>query len=456
MQFKVGLGVAVLFGLLPYAVKDMPQWLSWSGIALGIGLVGWGLVPTSHRLPFGPMLLGVVGLVCIAGAVGWYQDISKDTVSLSRDAVAHLSALGWSVKPQRDGSIQFEIANGPLPSVEQSVGYFGRLDKPFNLHFQSVTGLAGLHLLADIPGCSKIEINAGEFTDISELNGFRHLTTLVISQLPLNGSGTVDVGVVGTMTNLRVLNLNMVKTRDIVSLAPLRKLTSLNLGGTLISDISPLSNFPLLETLEIRDTRVTDLAPLTSDHALRELVISGVQLPGLPTLQHLSSLKKISIIEQQPIDLSPVSVLHELEALWIWCGSAPIDLAALAELKNLKSLTITGGVFAPTPTAHIDVISSLSKLQTLTLGYLQIGDISFISDLKNLAELNLNAVPVTSIAPLASLKSLHKIVFANTSVVDVSPLLGLPALTDLTVGRTPARTDVLSELGRRGVKVTTW
>jgi hypothetical protein len=437
LQFRIGLGVAVLFGLLPYAVKDMPQWLSWSGIALGVGLVIWALVPTFQRF-HGPMLLGVVGIACIAGAAGWYRDISKDTASLSRDAVAHLSALGWSVKPQQDGSIQFEIANGPLPSIEQSVDYFKHLEKPFSLHFQSVTGLAGLHLLADIADCTKIEINAGEFTNISELSGFKHLTTLVISQLPLNGAGTVDVSIVGTMTSLHVLNLNAVRTRDIAALATLKQITSLNLGGTLISDISPLSNFPQLETLEIRDTRVTDLRPLASARALRELVISGTQLPGLAALKHLTSLKKLSIIEQKPIDLSPVSALPELEALWIWCGSAPVDLSALAELKNLRSLTITGGAFVLTPTAHIEVISGMSKLQTLTLGYLQIADISFMSSLTNLTELNLNAVPVTSIAVLASLTSLHKIVFANTSIVDVSPLLGLPALTDLTVGRTPA------------------
>jgi hypothetical protein len=131
LQFKIGIGVAVIFGFLPFAVKDMPQWLSWGGIALGLGLIIWSIIPVPQRLPIGPMIVGLVGLALLAGAFGWYRDISKDTTSITRDAIAQLSGLGWSVKPQGDGSVQFEIANGPLPSIEKSAPYFQRMSVPF-------------------------------------------------------------------------------------------------------------------------------------------------------------------------------------------------------------------------------------------------------------------------------------------------------------------------------------
>lgn len=35
-QFKVGIGVAVVFGLLPFAIKDMPQPLTWAGALIGL------------------------------------------------------------------------------------------------------------------------------------------------------------------------------------------------------------------------------------------------------------------------------------------------------------------------------------------------------------------------------------------------------------------------------------
>jgi hypothetical protein len=67
---------------------------------------------------------------------------------------------------------------------------------------------------------------------------------------------------------------------------------------------------------------------------------------------------------------------------------------------------------------------------------------------------NLSDIPTSSIEPLRSLKSLKKITLFSIPVVDVAPLLDLPALTDLNVMRTPARSDVLTELERHGVKVT--
>ena len=42
----------------------------------------------------------------------------------------------------------------------------------------------------------------------------------------------------------------------------------------------------------------------------------------------------------------------------------------------------------------------------------------------------------------------------RTSVADVSSLLELPDLVELTVSYTPARSDIIAELERRGVKVT--
>jgi hypothetical protein len=42
-QLKVGVGIAIVFGLLPYAVKEMPQWLSKGGVIVGVMLIVWGV-----------------------------------------------------------------------------------------------------------------------------------------------------------------------------------------------------------------------------------------------------------------------------------------------------------------------------------------------------------------------------------------------------------------------------
>jgi internalin A len=194
--------------------------------------------------------------------------------------------------------------------------------------------------------CTKIEIDAGEFTDISELRGFDHLDSLTISQVPLSGAGTVDASALASLTNLRQLGLGA-KVRNVGFLAALTHLKSLGIGSTLVSDISPVSELADLETLDIRGSRVTDLRPLGHNDNLSELRIGAAQIPGLDTLAHLKSLKKLSIIvEQQNFNLDAVGALTGLDSLSIWAASGgELDVAPLRSLANLRSLSLTGGVF---------------------------------------------------------------------------------------------------------------
>src|SRR5205823_11124769 len=136
---------------------------------------------------------------------------------------AELSKLGWTVHPQSDG-FQFQIKFRRLPPMKKSSTYFRQLHEPFRLHFQGIKDTQGLHELADIDGCTKIEINAGEFTDISELRGFSHLTNLIITQTPINGLATVDLSPLSGLVNLRELNLFSTKA---TSVEPIAKLVEL-------------------------------------------------------------------------------------------------------------------------------------------------------------------------------------------------------------------------------------
>jgi len=400
----------------------------------------------------------VFGGMSVVSLAGWFfiSRSPSQSPQMSGTAVARLMDLGWTVKPSPSNA-QFEVTSKALPPMKESAVYFAQLGQTFNLHFQQVPGIEGLHYLANDSNCTKIEINAGAFSDLSELRGFLHLANLGITQLPFNESATVDLSPLASMTDLEQLNLDMVRTKSIEALANSKRLRSLNLGQTLISDISSLSGLDLLESLDIRGTRVTDLRPLSHDQNLRELSIGGAQIPGLPSLVHLPNLKKISVIEQQPFDLSGVGALTGLESVWIWDGSPTLDVAPLHSLINLHALTISGmDLRAGAPVTNIGVIGDLTELRTLTLGYLQFNDLSFVEKLQKLTEINLARLPVSSIAGLGALTLLKKVSLVDIPVVDISPLLSLTGLTDLTIGRTPARSDVLAELRRRGVTVTSW
>jgi Leucine-rich repeat (LRR) protein len=457
--------LASVAAALAYAVlsREKPSFfaakvLSWAS-AIGFGSLGviWGSTNSTVTLGWRVAAAASLGAV-VAAALTWVlADISgqpKRTVEPSDTAaVARLAELGWTVKPGQDDYL-FEIAGQSLPSMEQSAGYFKQLKKPFRLHFQSVKGLQGLHNLADAEGCATIEINAGEFTDLSELTDFKHLTKLILSQVPLNGIGTVETAPLATLVNLVELNLNMTRVRDVDFLSSLPALKMLYLGQTLIRDITPASTLRSLELLEIRGTRVTDLQPLEKSEHLRELWIGGEQIPSIVNLSSLGSLKRLSVIEQRAADLTPIGSLTGLEDLWIW-GLPQFDLSPIRHLDHLRNLQLSGlGFNTTSPVRDVQAISTLKTLRALTLGSLQINDLSFLQGLDNLEELNLNTLPIASITLLGTLPSLKKLSLVGTFVVDVSPLLELPKLSEINVIRTPARVDVLSELERRGVKVT--
>jgi Leucine-rich repeat (LRR) protein len=101
-----------------------------------------------------------------------------------------------------------------------------------------------------------------------------------------------------------------------------------------------------------------------------------------------------------------------------------------------------------------DAIGELTQLKNLTLVEVQLTSLRFLVGHDNLVELNLNGTPIDSVYELTNLASLKTISFADVPIVDISPLLSLPSLEKLSLLRTPARADIISELQRRGVKVT--
>jgi Leucine-rich repeat (LRR) protein len=260
---------------------------------------------------------------------------------MSARAIARLTELGWTVKPDEPGGMLFEVNSRPPPPMKESASYFAKINRPFRLHFQQVPSLDGLHFIANVRECTQIEIGAGTFTDVSELSGFSHLEKLIISQAPFDRIGVIDPSPLSSLINLRELSLNLSRVRTSDFLAPLKNLRVLNLGGTLISDISPLLGLTNLEQFEIRDTRVTDLRPPSGHTQLKELTISGVQVPSLTSLADLPNLARLTLIEQSPVDLTPIGALGGLISIFIW-GLPEFDVSAIGNLQKLEALQLSG------------------------------------------------------------------------------------------------------------------
>lgn len=374
-----------------------------------------------------------------------------DTSPTRQSPIERLSQLGWTVKPMKD-DIQFEVANRPLPEMQESATYFKQFKQPFNLYLQGVKSIEGLKFLKG-SDCTKIEINAGDFTDLSDLKDLNGLTTLIISQTPISGLTTVNISPLASLTTLRELNLGMSKVTDLRPIASLTKLHTLNLIDIPARDLSPLANLTSIQSLDIRGSGATDMSPLAGMNELRELGVDGKQTIDLRKLSQIQSLTTLRIIDQRNVDLSAVGSLLNLESIFIW-GPPKLDLSPLRLLPNVKQLTIQGlsmgGVSILT---DVEAISSLKMLKKLTLGSANVNDLRFVSALSSLEEINIGTMPVASIEALRGLRMLTSVSLNQVPVVDISPLLDLPALSKLSIIRTPARADVLTELERRGVTI---
>jgi len=369
--------------------------------------------------------------------------------------IARLAELGWTVKSLSD-SIRFEFSNGPLPPMRESASYFAQLNKPFSLQLQTVTSLDGLRYLADNQHCTSIGISAGEFTDISALSGFAHLTKLTISQTPLTSPGVVDTAALSTLTNLDELSLGMSKVRSVEFLKSLKKIKKLGLGGTLVLDLSPVSALTHLESLDIRDAPANDLSPLEKLHSLAELDVGGNQVPSLTNLAGLENLRTLRIIDQRHYNLAPVGALANLQDLWIW-GATGLDIAPLRSLTKLRAFSLSGFGFGTIGVVrNIETVGEWKSLKSLALGSITVSDISFVANLSNLEQLTLSDLPISTLAPISGLSSLKKVSMIDIHIVDISPLLQLPALTDFSTIRVPARSDVIAQLQRRGVNVKSY
>jgi Leucine-rich repeat (LRR) protein len=178
----------------------------------------------------------------------------------------------------------------------------------------------------------------------------------------------------------------------------------------------------------------------------------GASVRPTDKLTRLEHLKILRIIDTGNVDLSEVGQLTGLESLFIW-GPPMLNLSPLRTLTKLQELQISDIGMNLSAVTGVEALGDLKDLRRLTLGYMQIGDLTFVSTLGHLNEINIGMMPVSSVAPLRGLSSLQSVSLTRTNIVDISPLLDLPQLKKLSVLGSPARSDVLTELERRGVSV---
>lgn len=171
--------------------------------------------------------------------------------------------------------------------------------------------------------------------------------------------------------------------------------------------LDALKNLPTIKSLTFRRYEPLDLSQLSTLSNLESLNVRG-HVAALAPLKSLSKLSEVSLFLDSEVELSPL-----------------VDLPALRHLE-LRSDAL----------ADISVLGSLTDLEVLGLHSESVVDASPIAALTRLRALDLSDTRITDIAPIAGLCELELLTLDFTDVSDLAPLSGLPKLQDLSVNAT--------------------
>ena len=334
-----------------------------------------------------------------------------------------------------------------------------------NLHTLDLGGnrITDVSPLSGLTNLHTLDLGGNRITDVSPLSGLANL-----QWLSLRNNQLVDASPLSGLTNLHRLYLDYNQLVDASPLSTLTNLQWLFLDHNRINDASPLSALTNLQRLYLDYNQLVDVSPLLTLTKLKRLDLLGNPLSDQARTEQIPALKARGVhvrdffedaaLEaavrrqlrrpQGPITRQDIASLTSLRIL-------PGRIHSLAGLEHFTALQLLS--LRNNPPVDMSPLSALTNLQWLYLDYNHINDASPLSTLTNLQRLHLGYNQIVDASPLSALTNLQWLYLNNNQLVDVSPLLTLTKLKRLDLLGNPlsdqARTEQIPALIARGVHV---
>ena len=312
--------------------------------------------------------------------------------------------------------------------------------------------------LSALTSLTKLDLQYNQISDLSPLANLMSLKDINLINNPLN-----DLGPLSNLTNLEVLDIYYGKVSDVSPLVGLEKLPILVMHSALravvrkelrLSDVVPLTKDNIkqltrlhawkkgivniqglefavnLTELELSSNPIEDISPLRDTMQLTHLGLGATNLSvsDLSLLSELTSLRYLTLWDNQISDLSPLASLTSLAALDLG-GNQISDLSPLSELTDLIELALGDNQIS-----DLSPLSALINLRELSLVNNPLSDLRPLSNLINLEVLDISYCKVSDVSPLAGLVNLRVLMMHHNLTRDFSVLSGLPNLTDFDNG----------------------
>ena len=302
-----------------------------------------------------------------------------------------------------------------------------------------------------------------------------YLERQIRSDLSLSEDEPITKEALSKLTNLFALDSQV---ESLIGLEHAVNLTSITLAENHITDISPLSGLKKLEYLDLENNDISSIAalkdlslqtlllsnnPITTIDALSGmsnltyLYLEGTAIDSIEHLMSLEGLQELYIRNIPTLDVSEESdaylVIQSLLDRYVLVDFEHVDSdnptaepdgeIVIFEDENLEALVRDAlGVY------DRDVYATdMEILETLSLSYSQISDLTGLEYASNLRHLYIYGNEITDITPLQGLTKLVHLDMEINNVSDISPLKNLTELETLWIDQNPIEDiSVLSNL----------
>ncbi|MFX1519000.1 MAG: leucine-rich repeat domain-containing protein [Promethearchaeota archaeon] len=279
----------------------------------------------------------------------------------------------------------------------------------------------------------KLDLNDIEIGDITEIEGLGTLINL--KRLNLSGNKIHEIRGLEYLTNLQELNLGYNQIQEIKGLEALSNLLVLDLKSNQINGIKGLETLTNLQVLDLSENRIKMIKELDELTKLQELRLPSNEIEEIKNLENLTDLLELEF-RFNPIRASEEHLLElKTQEIVRYCQAKKEGKIPFVTIRGKKYYFLYGKLdlygVGISDITEIEGVEKLSNLQELSLNDNQINEIKGLEHLTNLKALNLCDNHISEIKGLDNLNKLDRLYLDNNQITEIKGLENLSNLKKL-------------------------
>ena len=281
--------------------------------------------------------------------------------------------------------------------------------------------------LADLTKMNYLQTLNASGVNIDSLQSLSSLTMLQSVNLSGSRFPVGDLAVLGSLPDLRQLDLSSCGLSTIAGLEGAQSLTTLYLNNNTLRNLSPLSGIVTLTELYLQRNAIIDLGALNGLSELKKLNVSYNSITTMGSASGLQKLTWLDISNNNLNNLAGMDKLTNLSYLNL-SANALENIDTLAGCVNLTELDISRN-----SVPSIDSLKSLARLKTLNFSYNTVSALPAWSKNSALYSIDGSYNQLTSLAPLEGMENLAYVYMDYNSLTSIQPLVGCHNLVQVNV-----------------------